>query len=308
MFSRLSFYLLYGIFFGLSLFPFRVLYALADFFAVILHRVVRYRKAIVYGNIRRSFPEKTPAEVESIATAFYTNFCDTWIETVKMLTISDREIKQRMTFDFSVYDSIKDSGRPASALIGHVFNWEYFNLAISKFQSLPMLSVYMPLTNVAMDELFKKIRGRFGNYLLPATELTQRIIPWRKKQYVIGLVADQSPATPTNAQWLYFLNQPTAFVTGPERNAQVLGQVVTFLTIEKPKRGYYHFSVKKIEPENGNSFLKGEVTRKFAAFVETEVRKAPDNYLWSHKRWKHPWRSDYASLWIDKEQLPSPTE
>lgn len=148
------------------------------------------------------------------------------------------------------------------------------------------------------------MRGRFGAHLMAANNLTREIIPWRKKRYVIGLVADQSPANPANAQWLYFLNKPTAFLTGPERNAQVFNQIPVYVSVSKPKRGHYHFQFEPLEIASSEMAV-GSVTRLIANRIEADILARPALYLWSHRRWKHEWDNSFAKQWID-EKNPMP--
>ena len=56
-----------------------------------MYYVFGYRKTVVMGNLAIAFPEKSLTEREVIASAFYKNFVDTFIETIKLLSMSDAE-------------------------------------------------------------------------------------------------------------------------------------------------------------------------------------------------------------------------
>ena len=70
-----------------------------------------------------------------------------------------------------------------------------------------------------------------------------------------------------------------------------------FLAVSKTRRGHYHMRCILVE-NNPASLPEGELTRRYVAILEKEIRDNPSAYLWSHKRWKNSWKEDYAKLWI----------
>lgn len=294
------YYLVFGSLYLLALLPFGVLYLLSNITARILHDVVRYRRAVVEENLRLSFPEKTAAELDQITRRFYRAFCDNWLETIRLMSMRKAAFRKRVSGNFELFENLAASGKPVCMATAHFFNWEFLNAALCLFQPIPVICVYMPIRNGNTNRLFQHIRGRFGAHLMPSTQLARAIIPWRKKQYIIGLVSDQSPGNPASAYWMQFLNRPTCFVSGPERNAQVLGQHLVYCRITRPTRGHYHFEFELLNISSEMAETPGAVTRLLARKTEQDIRENPDNYLWSHRRWKHAWKPEYAPQWIDE--------
>lgn len=293
-----------GLLYLFSLLPFRVLYLLSDVSAWVLHYVLQYRLKTVESNVRQAFPNKSANERSRIVRRFYRHFTDNWVETIKLLSISEEAFSKRISGNFEIFETLQTEGKPVSMLTAHFFNWEWLSAALSLKQPMPPICVYMPISSPIVEALFRRIRGRFGAHLMPAPQLFKEIIAWRKKQYLIGLVADQSPSNPANAYWLYFLNKPTAFVTGPERNAQVFAQTPVYTSISCTKRGYYHFRFEVIPLQKDVLHEKGRLTRELVRRIEADIQQQPALYLWSHRRWKHDWKETYAKLWIDEKPLP----
>jgi KDO2-lipid IV(A) lauroyltransferase len=179
--------------------------------------------------------------------------------------------------------------------LGHNFNWEFAQLAFVLHAKQPFLGVYMPLENKVLDRIFIRLRSRFGTILLPATDMRHAILPWRNRKYILGLVADQSPGIPSRSFWVHFFNQPTSFVTGPENGARLNNLAVVFCHLTKQRRGYYdvHFELAE---ENPASLPIGELTQRYVGFLEKTIREHPDMWLWSHRRWKHPWKEEYGPV------------
>ena len=189
--------------------------------------------------------------------------------------------------------------------MGHNFNWEMGNIAVSALTPYPMLMVYMPVKSKVFEKLMLKIRSSSGNHLLPATNLRSAMLPFRNNQYLLALIADQVPGDATKAYWLDFFGRPTPFVRGPERGAVAGNLPVLFGQIFKIKRGHY-FLDYELCTDDPASLPKGELTLRYARYLEKAIRAHPSMWLWSHRRWKKEWKEEYADLWIG-EQPPRPS-
>jgi KDO2-lipid IV(A) lauroyltransferase len=72
----------------------------------------------------------------------------------------------------------------------------------------------------------------------------------------------------------------------------------------KTKRGHYQLEYELIT-ENAAGMPTGELTRRYADYLERAMRAHPDCWLWSHRRWKREWKPEYEKLWIDEGPVPS---
>lgn len=298
------YYLIFGILYLFSLLPMAVLYLLSDFAYFLIYRVFRYRKDVVMNNLENALPGKTPEERKRIAAKFYRNFCDNWIETIKLLSISKEAMNKRTTGNFEVFNKLHGMGKAVQLNLGHFFNWEIMTLHAGINQPFTFLTVYLPQSNKIMNRLIIYIRGRWGNPLIPSTDMARAIIPWRKKQYLIALGADQSPLDSENAYWLYFLNRPTGFAKGSEKYARGQNIPVVMMTTTRPRRGRYHFEYFLL-CEDIKLLPEGELIRRYVHHLEKNIHLQPDLYLWSHKRWKRKWDPSFAKLWVDVLPVPS---
>jgi Kdo2-lipid IVA lauroyltransferase/acyltransferase len=180
------YYLVFGALYLFSLLPFFILYRIADLIYFILYYVTGYRKEVVMENLRLSLPEKTPAEIKSIAKKFYLNFIDNWIETIKLLSISKEALNKRVSSDVEVFHQLHKEGKSVQLNLGHFFNWEYMTVFTGINQPYTFLTVYLPQSSKITNRLFIHLRSRWGNPQLASTEMARAIIPWRKKQYLLA--------------------------------------------------------------------------------------------------------------------------
>jgi Kdo2-lipid IVA lauroyltransferase/acyltransferase len=294
------YYFIYGLFYLISLLPMRVLYFFSDGIYIIVYRMIGYRKDVVMDNLQMAFPEKTNEERIKIAKQFYHNLIDSFIETIKLLSASNNFLKEHVTANWEVLEPVYKTGKSCQLHLGHTFNWEWGQHVLTDFTGYQILVVYMPLTNKIFEKLMYKLRTRNGNIFISASNMRTEMPTFANTKYLLGLVADQSPGSMHNAYWTNFLGRPTPFVSGPERGARAGGLPVFFTSIIKPKRGYYKASIE-LACDDASVLKEGELTIAYARYMENAIRKNPEMWLWSHRRWKHNWKPEHEKNWIGKD-------
>ena len=291
----MMYYIVYGFLYTFSLLPLKVLYLFSDLAWFIIYRLLKYRKDIVLDNLAIAFPEKPVAEREKIAKQFYLNFTDTFIESIKMISISKDEVLRRGHCDFELINKLVDKGNNLHIVVGHQFNWEFANLVYAMHLSIPFVGIYMPVNNKIIDRIFFKVRERYGTILISAKEFKNKMHNVFSEQYILALAADQNPGIPSNAFWLNFFGKPAPFVTGPGKGAVKNNTAVVFVAFEKPGRGHYSFRATLIAA-NGAFHTAEQLTVMYKNILEDTIRKNPSNYLWSHRRWRHEWKEGYNKV------------
>jgi Kdo2-lipid IVA lauroyltransferase/acyltransferase len=250
---------------------------------------------VVMNNLGIAFPEKSVAEREKIAKQFYRYFTDAFIESLKFISISKKQLEKRSTGTFDIINGLLEKGNNVHIMAGHQFNWEYANLLYAMNLKIPFVGIYIPIKNQVFSKIFYDIRSRYGTILISATDFKNKMHEVFNKQYMMALAADQNPGDPTNAYWINFFGRPTPFVTGPEKGAIKHNTAVVFVGFKKVKRGHYHFETTLIG-ESGANTQKGELTKKYRDVLEQTIRQDPANYLWSHRRFKFDWKPEYGEV------------
>jgi KDO2-lipid IV(A) lauroyltransferase len=299
------YFVVYGFFYLFSLLPFPVLYLFSDAIYFFLFYVFGYRRRVVKANLMIAFPEKSEAEIRTISKQVYHNLTDTFVEIIKLISMSNRSFEKRCKGDFSMIKDLIKKGRNVQLHAGHQFNWEFGSLFMSKvIKSVPSYAIYMPIKNTAVERLFLKIRQKYGTVFIKATEFRQRREEIFSKRFVIFLAADQNPGNPASAYWMNYFNKPAPFITGPEVGAIKNDAAVVFVRSRIPKRGHYILECT-LFTEDAASTSAGEITAAFRDFLEKIIREEPANYLWTHRRWKWDYNESYKEKWIDAESVKS---
>lgn len=287
--SKLIYLLTYAGMWLLALLPFRAIYVLSDGLAFLMQYVIHYRRKVVRTNLRNSFPEKSAEELKEIENKFYHYICDYMLEEVKTLRISFEELTRRMTYENKEeYLNMIDKYGGIVLLIPHYANFEWIigMGAIMQPGDLPV-QVYKPLHNPYLDEMFKRIRSRFGGYNVPKHSTAREMIKLRRehKRMAVGLITDQSPNRSEAHYWTTFLHQDTVFMDGAERIARMMDFPVFYCELIRQKRGHCRVIFDLIT-ETPKQTADGEITECFARRLEQTIRRDPPYWFWSHKRWK----------------------
>lgn len=274
--------------FLIGLIPFRVLYIISDFLRFVLYRVVGYRKKVVEENIRNSFPGLSETEQKKLIKQSYKNIADIFVEGIKGFTISNKQVVARHKFiNLEFLTPYKEAGKSVILLPAHYGNWEWGGLSIPlQFDYNQAVVLYKPLSNKFADRMVKKNRSRTGIFMVSIYKTAKLFQIYAPQVSTFFLVADQSPSNVARAYWTTFMGQETAFLPGPERYARLHNLPVIFVDIQRVKRGYYEISFSLIT-DNPTSLPEGEITARYARKLEEVIRKKPEDWLWSHRRWKH---------------------
>ena len=272
----------------ISKMPLKILYIFSDIIFFLNYYFVGYRKKIITQNLKNSFPEKSPKEIAEIRKKFYLNFSDYLAETVKSFTMSKTETRVRMQhINQHLFHEAKQEGKNIILLAGHVFNWEWMNALATVVPQSNCHPVYRKVNSEFWEKQMKKVRSKFGNQALEANEVIMNIFRSKNDGDSIYLfVADQTPHSSHVNYGLEFLNQRTPAFIGYDKLATRMDFVFLYTEMKKVKRGHYQINYSRIEPD-GEKFVNNEVVKKFHKLLENTIKKRPDNYLWSHRKWKY---------------------
>ncbi len=236
-------------------------------------------------NLAIAFPEKTLVERKKIAKNFYKQFVDTFIEVIKLLSISAEELDKRFQCNYDAINDLYSQYHKVNLVSGHFFNWELANLAYSKNLKYIFIGAYTPIENKVFDKLFRALRGRFGAKLVSARNFREDFQQYAKEKYVLGLIADQNATNTGKAYWVDFFGKKAPFVRGPEKSSKLGNVAIAVCNYYPVKRGYYKSDLK-ILTLHPKELAEGVITKNMIAFIEETIRQHPSSYLWSHRRWK----------------------
>jgi KDO2-lipid IV(A) lauroyltransferase len=270
----------------LSAVPLPILYGLATAVGWLAFRVFPYRKELVHHHLKLAFPEQDEAGLRDIMRRYYAGFAQMLFEIIKSATMPPEEIRRRVRIlNLDRPRALLAQGKSVLCVAAHQCNWEWMLLGFSLELGYPVDAAYKPLVDPWAEREMKTVRSRFGCRLIPAKELLPDMIRRRNMVRAVAMVADQEPTTSEHKHWTKFLNRDTAFYMGPEEIARVTRLPVFFIAMRRISRGFYEMDFEPLAtPEE--KLQPGELTERYARRVEKQIREAPPDWPWSHKRWK----------------------
>lgn len=270
--------------------PFCLLYIISDGLYFLVYYVFRYRRSIVRKNLTESFPEKSEDDIKKIEKNFYSFFTDNILESLKMFTLSRKEMLRRVKFvNVEEVDDLMRNGKSISLFLGHYGNWEWMSsipLHINK--EVVAAQIYHKLSNKNMDRLMLYVRERMGAVCVEMHKTARYVteLATENKVCIIGFIADQSPRKKDSRHFLHFLDHNTPVLTGTEKITKHYDFGAFFLDVKRVKRGYYEARFVKMH-DNPKSLPDFELTAIYYQMLEKCIRTQPELYLWSHNRFRN---------------------
>lgn len=284
----LAYILFYPILYLVSKLPFRLLYIFSDFVYLIVYYIVGYRKKAVRDNLKLTFPHLSEKERRVIEKKSFKHLCDMFLETIKTMSISVKEIEKRFVINnLQTYLDLENKNKSIALMCAHYASYEWVISMNSKI-SFEGYAIYKPINNTYFDQLIKKIRSRFKAHLIGIKETAATIEKNTANQIkgLYGFASDQSPLVRPNVYWSKFMGIEVPVYTGAESLSKRFDMNMVFLKVRKLKRGYYEADIE-ILSENVHEMPDFQITELFLRKVEQQILEAPEFYMWTHKRWKH---------------------
>jgi KDO2-lipid IV(A) lauroyltransferase len=273
----------------LSKFPLSFLYGLSGMLRLLLQYVLKYRQKVILQNLSNAFPDKGHHEIRIIMKDYYRNLADIIMEVFKWRSITEKELIKRFRFEnYHLFEEAFAREQSVIIAIGHCGNWEWMGTALGRISPKEGYAVVKPLSDKRFNRYMESLRHRLNpDSTIPFRETFRRLAKNKKeKQAFYVFAADQTPTRDEINYWSRFLNQDTGFFLGIEKIARALDFAVIFVDIVRESRGHYKGVMKLItaEPKSTEEF---EITEAYIRELEHAIQENPDNWLWSHRRWKH---------------------
>lgn len=262
----------------------------SDIGCFFLYRLARYRRRVVRDNLVKSFPEKPAQEIKKIEKRFYHNFCDLIAETLRLRRMKTDDVLQHVTVtNPELLEELCQKGRSVFLAMHHSSNWEWFWNIQHTLSHHRHFAIYKKLENQYFDRKVFDLRTNFTDdkgVMIEDRELKKVLDRIGDSTNAVLILGDQSPRGAETDYWTQFLHRDTCWYTGMELLARKYGYAVVYVEMVRVKRGHYQVTFRLIcdDPQNVE---KGRVLEQYVRHTERFIQTYPDNWLWSHRRWKH---------------------
>ena len=166
----LVFFLLYPIIWFISILPFRILYLFSDIVYGLVYYVIGYRKKIVRHNLAMALPHLSEKERLVIEKKSYHHLCDMFLEMIKTMSLSEKEMDKRFTFtNLETLTNMEKEGKSIAVMMAHYASYEWA-ISLNKYSALTSYAIYKKIANKHFDKLVKDIRLKYKAVLITTSE------------------------------------------------------------------------------------------------------------------------------------------
>jgi len=239
-------------------------------------------------NLRNSLPHKTEKDLRQIERRFFRNLCDYAAEMLRLLTISKKELQERVVFtNADVIKEFTNKNHSVLILAAHQFNWEWLLAAGCFNLPAPVDFVYQPQSSNLANAFSIAIRTRFGGHPVKRETVGREALRRKSIIRATAIVADQYPGHFNHRKyWATFLGQQTAFFHGISQLATLTDAGAYFAAVKKTLRGHYEVTLIKLASPPYTEETSLGIIDRYIEESEKVIHEQPEGWLWSHKRWK----------------------
>ena len=265
---------------------------------------MHYRRDVVMINLARSFPEKKYSELRKIADDFYKHFGDLFAETFWFAGSHDtKRLRDSHICEMEHADVLNRLYNDCPGVIvlnSHLGNWELTGGILNyvyapdkvDFGEKNTTVVYKELSNSFWDKVFGDNRcapiakENKETCYVESRKILRFVIAHRNEKRLYVFPTDQCPYKYASAHTVdNFMHQPTLTMTGGAALAHKFGFAVVYMAFKKKVGFGYKMSFREICPD-ASKFTPEDIMNKFYSYLEEDINAQPENYLWTHKRWK----------------------
>jgi KDO2-lipid IV(A) lauroyltransferase len=247
------------------------------------------RRAVVERQVAAAFPGLTEPEVARIARASYASLGRTTIETALLPTYSREQVLSLVEEvpGWDLVERARAEGRGFMIVTGHLGNWELGGSYVAA-RGVPLEAVARRMENPLFDRYLTETRRRIGMTVIHDADAVRRVPRALREQHSVAFLIDQG-AVGLASTWVPFFGRYAKTPRGPAVFALRLRAPLFFACALRQPNGRFVIHFEEVPVEQTGT-LDADVDRIVASYTSTLerwVRRAPEQYFWHHRRWKH---------------------
>ena len=269
-----------------SVLPVRVLFALGNFFGLGAWLCMPQYRRLARRNLELAFAhEKSSRELRRLARRNFQCLSANMLCNLKMISMPAEKLGryvQPENLD-AVHQELR-AGRPVVLVLSHIGSWELAAQLVPHYLPYRIGSPYQSLRNRFIDRDVSRRRARTGAELFDRSEGFSKAIELLRSGGLLGVFADQHAGD--HGLWTPLFGRLASTSALPGLLAKRTGATVMAAAVHTvgPARWRMVFTSRLDSP--GDSV--NSITWKANATIEQQVRRAPEDWLWVHNRWKTP--------------------
>jgi len=233
-------------------------------------------------NLDIFYQNLTDYEKDKISKNMWKNYGKTFIEYIFLNYFRKKNSLVEIESEIDLSNLSKNS-KPVIFVSGHFANFELMSMEITK-KKINLATIYRPLNNFFLNPLMEYLRKKYvcENQIRKGINGVRESIEYIKKNYSIALMIDQRVS---EGEKINFFGKPALTTTLPAQLSIKYDLEIIPVFIERTEDDKFKIKFQgKINPKNFKDKL--ELTKKLNEVLEKMIVENPNQWIWTHNRWK----------------------
>ena len=241
-------------------------------------------KELISSNIKKAIPNINSKDLKKISRLMWNNYGRIFAEYVFIKSFRSGKLNTRISVQGQdILDKIKKNNQQVVFISGHFSNFELMAMHLEK-TGIKLSAIYRPLNNIFLNIIMENIRKKYicKNQIKKGIGGIKKIIQLKKQNYSTALMIDQRVSEGIKSN---FFNSPALTTTIPAKLVKKFKIPVVPIFIERVNNLNFKITIRKpVNFTNTDSIQK--ITDDLNKILETMILHKPEQWIWSHNRWK----------------------
>ena len=241
-------------------------------------------KKIIKNNLKNYLPNSDDQQINNIINKMWENYGRIFAEYIFIKDFRSTKLEKNLKINGMEYlDEIKKNQKPVIFVSGHFNNFELMAMQIEK-SGINLAAVYRPLNNIFLNKTMEKIRKNFicKNQIKKGISGLREILTFFKKNTSVAIMIDQRV---TEGIKCNLFTKPAYTTTIPAQLINKFNCPVVPVYIERKNKINFEITINKPIYFEKNDDLE-KITRNLNLWLEKMISKNPEQWIWTHNRWK----------------------
>ena len=241
-------------------------------------------KKIIHSNIKRGIADVNPEKLENITKQMWNNYGRLFAEYMFIKDFRNGKLSQKIQIQGQeILEEIKNSNKQVVFISGHFSNFELMAMYLEK-NGIKLSAIYRPLNNIFLNRIMEAIRKKYicKYQIKKGIGGLKKLIALKKNNFSTALMIDQRVSEGILSN---FFNQNALTTTIPAQLVKKFNIPIVPVYIERIEG--LKFKISVADPVNFSKDTSIEnITARLNQMLEKMILKKPEQWIWSHNRWK----------------------
>ena len=241
-------------------------------------------KELISSNIKKAIPNINSKDLKKISRLMWNNYGRIFAEYVFIKSFRSGKLNSRISVEGQdILDEIKKNNQQVVFISGHFSNFELMAMHLEK-TGIKLSAIYRPLNNIFLNIIMENIRKKYicKNQIKKGIGGLKKIIQLKKQNYSTALMIDQRVSEGIKSN---FFNSPALTTTIPAQLVKKFKIPVVPIFIERVNNLNFKITIRKPVNFTDTDSIK-KITDDLNKILETMILHKPEQWIWSHNRWK----------------------